>query len=178
MVLQDKSSIRTLFVSNSNSAFFIESLKDTNKNDMGYVNHEKLYGVDGVGLANVVSNVKDVEGRGAWKQLKTMITFDDGTLLFSAIHSSSNQITGSTWTSLRPLSQDDEGKHITCNPADTDLCSLHFHSVTTPHNYGRIFSSPAPGFVMGIGSIGESLLPYEESDTFISMDTSVTWQMA
>jgi len=62
MVLQDKSSIRTLFVSNSNGAFFVESLKDTNKNDMGYVNYEKLYGVDGVGLANVVSNAKDVEG--------------------------------------------------------------------------------------------------------------------
>jgi len=48
---------------------------------MGYVDYEKLYGVDGVGLANVVSNAKDVEVRGARKQLKTMITFDDGTLL-------------------------------------------------------------------------------------------------
>jgi hypothetical protein len=81
VVLQDKSSIGTLFVSNSNGAFFVESLKDTNRNDMGYVDYEKLYGVDGMGLANVVLNVKDVEGRGARKQLKTMITFDDGTLL-------------------------------------------------------------------------------------------------
>jgi hypothetical protein len=44
---------------------------------MGYVDYEKLYGVDGVGLANVVSNAEDVEGRGARKQLKKMITFDD-----------------------------------------------------------------------------------------------------
>ena len=78
VVLQDKSSIGTMFVSNSNGTFFVESLKDTNRNDMGYVDYEKLYGVDGVGLANVVSNAKDVEGRGAQKQLKTMITFDDG----------------------------------------------------------------------------------------------------
>ncbi|KIK03719.1 hypothetical protein K443DRAFT_676547 [Laccaria amethystina LaAM-08-1] len=162
VVLQDRSSIGTLFVSNSNGAFFVESLKDTNRNDRGYVDYEKLYGVDGVGLANVVSNAKDVQGRGAQKQLKTMITFDDG----------------STWTSLRPPSQDNEGKRITCDPADTDLCSPHLHSITTPHNYGRIFSSPAPGFAMGVGSIGESLLPYDESDTFISTDAGVTWQMA
>ncbi|EDR01672.1 uncharacterized protein LACBIDRAFT_333092 [Laccaria bicolor S238N-H82] len=140
--------------------FFVESLKDTNRNDMGYVDYEKLYGVDGVGLANVVSNAKDVEGRGARKQL-TMITFDDG----------------STWTSLRPPPRDSEGKRISCDPADTDLCSLHLHSVTTPHNYGHIFSSPAPGFSMGVGSIGESLLPYDESDTCISTDAGVTWQM-
>ena len=31
---------------------------------------------------------------------------------------------------------------------------------------------------MGVGSIGESILPYEEIDTFISIDAGVTWQMA
>jgi hypothetical protein len=56
---------------------FVESLKDTNRKDTGYVDYEKLYGVDEVCLANV-SNTKDVEGRGAQKQVKTMITFDDG----------------------------------------------------------------------------------------------------
>ncbi|EDQ98428.1 glycoside hydrolase family 72 protein [Laccaria bicolor S238N-H82] len=75
-------------------------------------------------------------------------------------------------------SEDDEGKPITCNPADTDLSSVHLHSVTTPHNHGRIFWSPAPGFAMGVGSIRERFLPYEEGDTFISTDAGVTWQMA
>lgn len=74
-------------------------------------------------------------------------------------------------------SEDDEGKPITCNPADTDLSSVHLHSVTTPHNHGRIFWSPAPGFAMGVGSIRERFLPYEEGDTFISTDAGVTWQM-
>ena len=81
MVLQDRSSIGTLFVSDSNGTFLVEILKDTDRNDLGYVDYGKLYGVDGVGLANVVSNIKDVEGRGTRKQLKTMITFDDGTWL-------------------------------------------------------------------------------------------------
>ena len=56
MVLQDKSSIVTLFVSNSNGAF-IERSKDTK----GYVDND---GADGAGLANVVSNAKNVEGEG------------------------------------------------------------------------------------------------------------------
>ena len=51
------------------------------------------------------------------------------------------------------------------------------HSVTIPHNFGRIFSSPAPGFAMGVGSIGATLRPYEESDTFLSTDAGVTWTM-
>ena len=82
VVLQDKSSIATLFVSDSNSTFFVESLKDTNNNDLAYIDDEKLYGLDGVGLPNVASKTEDVEGRRTRKQLKTMITFNDGTSLY------------------------------------------------------------------------------------------------
>jgi hypothetical protein len=161
VVLQDKSSIGTLFVSNSNGTFFVESLKDTNRNTAGYVDFEKIYGLEGIGLANVVANADRVEGQGASKLLKTKITFDDG----------------SSWQPLRAPSVDASGKRIECNPSDTDRCSLHLYSVTTPHNFGRVFSSPAPGFVMGVGSIGDSLLPYEDCDTFLSTDAGVSWQM-
>lgn len=30
---------------------------------------------------------------------------------------------------------------------------------------------------MAVGSIGESLLPYEESDTFLSTDAGISWKM-
>ena len=76
--LQDMSTIGTLFVSNSNGTFFVQSLKDTNRNDMGYVDYENIYGVEGIGLANVVANAEAVEGRMADKKLRTVITFDDG----------------------------------------------------------------------------------------------------
>lgn len=56
-------------------------------------------------------------------------------------------------------------------------CSLHLHSVTQPHNYGRVFSSTAPGLVMGVGTIGPRLLPYDECDTFLSTDAGLTWRM-
>ena len=161
VVLQDMSTIGTLFVSNSNGTYFIESLKDTNRNEIGYVDYENLYGVEGVGLANIVSNAQEVESRRAPKQLKTRITFDDGR----------------SWQPVKAPSQDAEGKRVPCNPADADVCSLHLHSVTIPHNFGRIFSSPAPGVVMGVGSIGESLNAYEDSDTFLSTDAGITWSM-
>ncbi|KAI0653007.1 Oligoxyloglucan reducing end-specific cellobiohydrolase [Cubamyces menziesii] len=156
----DQSAIGTLFVSNSNGTFFVESLPDTNRNDMGYVDFENIYGVEGVGLANVVANAKDVEARRATKQLQTRITFDDGR----------------TWSRLKPPAVDNEGDKIHCRPDDED-CSLHLHSVTLPHNFGRVFSSPAPGLVMGVGSIGDYLQPYEECDTFLSTDGGIHWQM-
>ena len=156
----DRSAIGTLFVSNSNGTFFVESLKDTNRNEMGYVDFETIYGIEGVGLANVVRNAREVESRRVAKQLETRITFDDGR----------------TWARLRPPTHDSEGHQISCNPGDIS-CSLHLHSVTLPHNFGRVFSSPAPGFVMGVGSIGEFLKPYEECDTFLSTDGGITWSM-
>ena len=161
VLLQDKSSIGTLFVSNSNGTYFVESLKDTNRNELGYVDYERIYGVEGIGLANVVANAQEVEGRGATKKLKTVITFDDG----------------SSWAPLRAPGEDMEGNRVSCNPDDSSTCSLHLHSVTTPHNFGRIFSSPAPGFVMGIGNVGDSLKTYEECDTFLSTDAGVSWKM-
>lgn len=82
VVLQDLGSIGTLFMSNSNGTYFVESLKDTNRNDMGFVDYENIYGVDGIGIANVVANAQEVEGRRAAKQLKSVITFDDGTHTF------------------------------------------------------------------------------------------------
>lgn len=184
VVLQDLSSIGTLFMSNSNGTYFVQSLKDTNRNDRGFVDYENVYGVDGVGIANVVANAQDVEGRDAVKLLKSLITFDDGEgfgnllhLILSLIHFVFIVSIGSSWSPIRAPSTDSDGQRVSCNTADANECSLHLHSVTTPHNFGRIFSSPAPGFVMGVGSIGSHLLPYEDCDTFLSDDAGLTWRM-
>jgi hypothetical protein len=42
---------------------------------------------------------------------------------------------------------------------------------------GRIFSIPAPGYVLGVSSIGDRLLPYEQCDTFLSTGNGVSWNM-
>jgi len=161
VMLQEGVALGTLFVSNSNGTFFVESLKDTNRNTYGYVDYERIYGVEGIGLANVVANAQDVVVRGHDKRLKTVITFNDGR----------------SWSPIKPPSEDVDKKKIACDPSDSDNCSLHFHSVTSPHNFGRIFSSPAPGFVMGVGSIGENLWNYKEGDTFLSTDGGLSWRM-
>lgn len=161
VAFRDTSPIGMLFVSNSNGTYFVQSLRDTNRNDFGFVDFEKVYGVEGIGIANVVSNAQEVEARGQNKRLKSYITFDDGR----------------NWSPIQPPTEDVDGKKIDCNHSEPESCSLHLHSVTTPHNYGRVFSSPAPGFVMGVGSIGAVLEHYKESDTFLSTDAGVTWRM-
>ena len=49
---------------------------------MGYIDFETLNGTEGVGLANIVINAQDVVRRNADKQLKTLITFEGGPLIF------------------------------------------------------------------------------------------------
>jgi Sortilin, neurotensin receptor 3, len=79
-----KSTVGTLFVSNSNGTYFVESLKDTNRNDNGFVDFEDIVGVEGVGIANIVSNAAKVDGRKERKKINSVITFDDGASFYPA----------------------------------------------------------------------------------------------
>ncbi|KAI5476446.1 signal sequence binding protein [Pseudohyphozyma bogoriensis] len=150
----------TLFTSNSNGTYFTKSLDNTNRNKFGIVDFEKLVGVEGIAIVNTVANPEGVEA-GQEKILKTRITFDDG----------------GRWSLIQAPSVDNEGKKVSCDTSDRETCSLHLHSVTQPHNYGKVFSSTAPGLVMGVGSVGSRLLPYDECDTFLSTDAGITWRM-
>ncbi|GAA6042590.1 hypothetical protein JCM8097_003146 [Rhodosporidiobolus ruineniae] len=151
----------TLFTSNSNGTYFVRSLENTNRNKYGIVDFEKIHAVEGVAIVNTVGNVEAVESGREEKRLKTRITFDDG----------------GHWSLIKAPSVDHEGRKVKCDVSDPETCSLHLHSVTQPHNYGRVFSTPAPGLVMGVGSIGASLLPYDQCDTFVSSDAGITWRM-
>lgn len=55
---------------------------------------------------------------------------------------------------------------------------LHLHSVTDLDNIGRVYSSPAPGLVMGIGNTGKSLKSLAEGSLFVSDNAGVTWKKA
>ncbi|KAI0882701.1 Oligoxyloglucan reducing end-specific cellobiohydrolase [Annulohypoxylon maeteangense] len=52
---------------------------------------------------------------------------------------------------------------------------IHLHSVTEMNNVGPVFSSPAPGLVMGNGNHGSHLKGYWESHLYISDDAGRTW---
>ena len=136
-----------LFTSNSNGTYFTENIPHTNRNMDQYVDFEKITGIQGIVLVNVVDNFEEVKaGRGkVQKQLKSQISFDDG-------------------RSFKDLKTDDE--------------TLHLHSVTDMSNVGKIFSSPAPGLVMGVGNTGKHLKNYEEGDLYVSDDAGLTWSKA
>ena len=136
-----------LFTSNSNGTYFTRNIEHTNRNFKGIVDFEKISGIQGIVLVNVVDNWEDVEKSPiARKKLKSKISFDDGR----------------TFSGLSTRDGDE----------------IHLHSVTEMSNSGRVFSSPAPGLVMGVGNKGGYLKEYEECDLYVSDDAGVHWTRA
>jgi hypothetical protein len=135
-----------LFTSNSNGTYFTRNIDHTNRNLFGHVDFEKVAGIQGIVLVNVVENWKEVEDSTiVEKKVISQISFDDGR----------------TFQDIKA-----DGK------------TLHLHSVTDARNGGRIFSSPAPGIVMGVGNTGKYLKAYEEGDLYVSDDAGLTWTFA
>ena len=135
-----------LFTSNSNGTYFTRNIEHTNRNFGGIVDFEKIQGIQGIVLVNVVDNWKEVENSPLTpKKLQSKISFDDGR----------------TFQSLKA------GKD-----------EIHLHSMTDISNVGKVFSSPAPGLVMGIGNTGKYLKAYEEGDLYVSDDAGLTWRLA
>jgi hypothetical protein len=162
VVMQDRTSIGTLFVSDSNGRYFVESLEDTNRDANGFMDYKRVYGVDGFGISNVVQNAEEVRTRGGPKRLQSRMTYDGGR----------------SWKPIAAPSKDMDGQSFGCTPKghDDEECSLHLHSDTDAHNFGWVFFSPAPGFVMGVGNVGKFLLPYDQSSTFLSTDGGLRWK--
>ena len=132
----------TFYTSNSEGTYFTKSLENTHRSEMGYVDIEKVQGIDGILIANVVV------GKG---QIRTKMSYDDGR----------------TWNYIG-----------TADCAGDDKCGLNFHSVLDHHNSGRIFSSPAPGIIAGIGNSGTALRDYEDGNFYVSHDSGLTWTLS
>lgn len=136
-----------LYTSNSNGTYFTKNVEHTNRNEAGYVDFEKVANIQGVVLVNLVDNWKEVEKSGVNKKVKSRISFDDG-------------------RSFEKLTV--KGK---------DGGELHLHSATELHNSGRVFSSPAPGIVIGVGNTGDYLGKYTDGDLYVSDDAGLTWEL-
>ncbi|KAI8814666.1 hypothetical protein BJ742DRAFT_184196 [Cladochytrium replicatum] len=158
----------TLFTSTSDGKHFTKILEHTNRNADGRVDFERVQTkvFDGIMLANVVQNWEDVKNNPfESKKIASKISFNNG----------------QEWRYLQPPEKDSEGKTWSCTPQSVaeESCALHLTSVTQPHNVGRVFSSAgAPGLLVGVGSVGEKLLDYDKSDTFVSSDGGLTWNAA
>ena len=146
MTTRGSNAMGVLFTSNSNGTYFSRNIEHTNRNREGLVDFEKVQGIQGIVLVNVVDNWKEVEqSRLEAKKRQSKISFDDGR----------------TFQALTVGKKD-----------------LHLHSVTDLSNSGRVFSSPAPGLVMGIGNTGDYLKTYDEGDLYVSDDAGLTWGKA
>lgn len=154
----------SIIKSNSNGTSYSLALNYVNRDDDFFADFEKMQGLEGVAMVNVIDNVKEVEN-GKDKKLKSMITHNDA----------------AEWTLIPPPENDHEGKKFSCvSKPDiaTDKCSLHIHSYTERYDKSATFSSPsAVGIMLVVGNVGEYLTPKTGQDTytFITRDGGISW---
>lgn len=67
----------SILKSNSNGTYFGQSIDYVNRDDRGFVDFEKMIGLDGIALINVVSN-PDEASVSSRKRLQSRITHNDG----------------------------------------------------------------------------------------------------
>lgn len=150
----------SLIKSNSNGTYYVLSLNSVNRNTAGYVDFEKMQGLEGVALANIVVNVDKVN-EGAKKQKQTRITHNDG----------------ADWEALQAPQKDADGKPIGCDVSDKAKCSLHIHGYTERADPREMYSSPtAVGLMLGVGNIGPELSTFGEANTYMTTDAGLTWK--
>jgi hypothetical protein len=151
----------SIIKSNSNGTSYVLSLDAVNRNKAGYVDFEKMTGIEGVALANTVANFESKNFKSEKKKLKTMITHNDG----------------AEWDYIKPPQKDSDGKKFSCSDSDLEKCSLHIHGYTErldrTHTYS---SSSAVGLMIGTGNVGKYLTSQKEADTFMSSDAGMTWK--
>lgn len=155
----------SILKSNSNGTSYVTVLNGVNRDTAGFVDFEKMHGLEGVAMVNVVANIDKVE-KGEKKQLKSMITHNDG----------------AQWGYLPPPKERAEGGSYSCVGSankPTENCALQLHSYTERNDKSATFSSPsAVGLMIAVGNVGSELLPkdHDDTDTFITSDAGITWQ--
>ncbi|SCU83504.1 LAME_0C05402g1_1 [Lachancea meyersii CBS 8951] len=151
-----------LMKSNSNGTSFVTLERAVSRGPRGFVDFEKVEGLEGIIMINTVSNAEELKsGADDSKLMKSKISFNDG----------------ADWTYLQPPNRDSEGKKYDCNPKDKASCSLNLHGYTERRDPRDTYSSgSAVGFIIGVGNVGEYLLAREMGSTFMSVDAGFTWR--
>lgn len=146
----------SILKSNSNGTDYVLSLSDVNRNEIGYVDYDRIEGIEGLMLANVVANPEGKE-----KHIKTKITHDDG----------------AEWGYIVPPAVDSKGKKFPCSSKLLEKCSLNLHGYTERPDYRDAYSSSsAIGLMIGVGNVGEKLASYDDGSTFLTRDGGNTWK--
>ncbi|KAJ5366905.1 hypothetical protein N7541_000846 [Penicillium brevicompactum] len=156
-------SFGSLVKSNSNGTYFVQSLEAVNLNERGNADFDMMEGLEGVLVANVVSNANEVQTKGSAKKLRTVITHNDG----------------GQWAFVPPPAKDVDGKNFACAVTEgegTDHCALHLHGYTERRDYrDTSYSGSAIGLMLALGNVGANLGPVTDADTFLTNDAGITW---
>lgn len=152
----------SLMKSNSNGTSYVLSIEGVNCDEQYYVDFEKMRGLEGVGMVNVVANR---DAGTLPKVLQTKITHNDG----------------AEWAYLPPPKADLDGKSFCTsskagqNQGD-EKCALHIHGYTERADTRNTYSSDgAVGLMFGWGNVGSSLGSLRDADTFMTRDAGITW---
>ncbi|PVV00993.1 hypothetical protein BB560_004607 [Smittium megazygosporum] len=148
-----------LYRSDVNGTYFTKSIDFTSRTLSGIVDIERINGIEGIILVNIIDTEKSTMFR---PKTKTKISFNDG----------------SSWEFINPPQKNANGKEYSCPKSGiaTGECSLHLHSVTSTKNPGYIFSvASAPGVLVGVGSVGSFLEEWNKCETFLSTDGGRSW---
>ena len=87
-----------IFKSNSNGTYYNMAIEHVNRNTAGYVDFEKMIGLDGIAVVNIVSNPVEADISGS-KKLQSRITHNDG----------------GSWKALNPPAKDSLGETYDCS---------------------------------------------------------------
>ncbi|KKK22888.1 hypothetical protein P175DRAFT_0448026 [Aspergillus ochraceoroseus IBT 24754] len=98
-----------------------------------------------------------------------------GIVLVNTVDNPDEVLSGSRKKVVTKISFDD-GRTFESLKVDSE--TLHLHSVTAFANLGRVFSSPAPGLVMGVGNTGDYLKEYASGNLYVSDDAGLNWRLA
>lgn len=156
-VADQASHVDALYMSDSTGANFSMSIANTVRNADGMIDYEHMMNAEGVAIVNVRAE-DTMQGIG---RVQTRITHDEG----------------ASWLPVKPPATEIDGRAIPCDAKQPERCALHLHAVFSLRNIGHVFTSTAPGLMMGVGTIGDRLKPYSECDTFLSTDAGLSWRM-
>ncbi|KAE8449229.1 hypothetical protein EG329_008396 [Mollisiaceae sp. DMI_Dod_QoI] len=150
----------SIIKSNSNGTSYVMALDAVDRDSVGYVDFEKMFGIEGVAMVNVVSNYKDKNFKKDGKKLKTMITHNDG----------------AEWDYLSPPKVGADDKKYGCG-SNLEECALHIHGYTERSDKSHTYSSAsAIGLMLGTGNVGQYLTDMKDADTFMTPDGGVSWK--
>lgn len=145
--------------SNFNGTSYVLSAENVNRNAFGFVDYEKVQGLEGVSLINQVSNAAEVISKNSPKHLKTLITHNDG----------------SQWSYVVPPAIDSQGQTFECNSKSLERCSLNLHGFTERVDARDTYASgSAVGMMMALGNVGPFLT--DEKSLFLTKDAGITWR--